>query len=212
MREDCIVCRAFPNHKGQHYTSREATRILFSQRGHLPGAVQWTPLPAVWSAAGNRILLTTHTALEPEAHPAEGMWLLEQQGDLVGKREYSGELHPSANWGPPPSEPGPPEPEGGGATVYVNWAGDGLRVEVSAVLGPRAQRHAEKLRADLKQFWTDDGVRATQLDARTDTEVRVSLTASRGRQARLCLTLGNLLEVLTQHQDPERVVVTRGEA
>ena len=82
-------------------------------------------------------------------------------------------------------------------------------MEVNAILGLRARQDAEKLNADLKDFWTEDGVKATLLDARSENEVRIALSASRGRQARLCVTLGNLLEVLTRKRDPDRVVVSQ---
>ena len=209
---DCIVCIAYPDHRGTHYSSHDAVQMLSAERGHSPGLVQWTPFPGVLSAEGNRILVTTHNATEGEAHPVEGLWLLEQSKELVAKPEYSGlpaqrtrPLHLS----PEAGEEDVPQPQGGGASLYVNWSNDGLRVEVNAVLGTKAQQDIEKLNADLRDFWTEDGVKATLMGARSENEVRIARVASRGRQARLCVTLGNLLDLLTRKRDPDRVVVSQ---
>jgi hypothetical protein len=269
--------------------------------------VQWTPLPGATSITGNRLLVSTHTPTEPDARHAEGIWLLEQKGDLMGKpRQEEGggvtsqemaELAPStsplkkpsqfgayfahagtapgANHSrlpasaslnaappllqptPPPESlepiappvetpPAPPEPEptavapepeapafaepaaeiepqepqpelepeseekarGEDTTLYIAWGSDGLSAEVHAVLGSRAQRNAEKVQAALKHFWSEDGVHARLLDEPTDTEVKIALQASPGRQAKFFLTLGNLVDVLTQRHDPEAVILT----
>ena len=84
--KDCIVCVAYPNHRGTHYSSHDAMQMLSAERGHSMGAVSWTPLPGVVSAEGNRILVTTNMATEGEAHPVEGLWRLEQsQAWLPGR-------------------------------------------------------------------------------------------------------------------------------
>jgi hypothetical protein len=276
---------------------------MFAQRGHQRGAVQWTPLPGATSITGNRLLVTTHTPTEPDARHAEGIWLLEQKGDLMGKprqeegggvtSEEMAELAPSTSplkkpsqFGayfaragaatganhtqlpasaslnaappllqptPPPESlepvappvetpPAPPEPEpevellppsvvnypapapeieppepepdaeeaarGEDTTLYISWGNDGLSAEVHAVLGSRAQRNADKVHAALKRFWSEDGVHARLLDEPTATEVKIALEAAPGRQAKFFLTLGNLVDVLTQRHDPEAVILT----
>ena len=137
----------------------------------------------------------------------EGIWLLEQREDLTGKPGHSEPAVSSRLTARLGAVEGGEAEEG--TSLYLTWSKDGLRVEVDAVLGSRAQGETAQLYTDLDRFGTANGVRAQVLGARNENEVRVALTASHGREVQLCSALGNLLEVLTQHHDPERMVVNR---
>ena len=203
--KQCIICQAYPGHRGTHYMAQEVVRLMSSLRGHGLGSLQWTLLPGARSAAGNRILASSRMPAEGDAHPVEGIWLLEQKEDLTGELTHTApEASPRA--APPPVAREALESEGG-TSLCLTWAQDGLRVEVEAVLGPRAEREAGRVYTDLEHFRTDIGVRATVLGAPAENPVRVALTAARGREVKLHAALGPLLEVLTQHHDPERVEV-----
>ena len=89
---NCVACEAFPRHRGAHYTARDVTTLLFSQRVRSLGRTRWMPLPGCFTAAGRQILVSTHLSEDPDARSVGGIWLLEEKGPLM-------------------EDTGPPEPE-----------------------------------------------------------------------------------------------------
>lgn len=78
----CVACEAFPRHRGAHYTARDVTALLFSQRVRSVGRTRWMPLPGSFTPAGRQILVSTHMSEDPDARSVAGIWLLEEKGTL----------------------------------------------------------------------------------------------------------------------------------
>lgn len=81
MAKSCIICSAFPDHSGTHYSARDVTARLFALRVRPSGDRQWAVLPGCFSAAGRPIMATAHMPEVADAHPVGPCWLWERPAD-----------------------------------------------------------------------------------------------------------------------------------
>ena len=98
----CVVCEAFPGHRGRHYTTRDASTLLFAMRRRAlgMGAGPWHQLPDAFTAAGEPILASTRLPDDPSARRAGPLWLRADRGTLVEETTRAAE--------PPDPPPAPP--------------------------------------------------------------------------------------------------------
>ena len=91
----CLVCEAFPDHEGAHYSARDANNRIFSSRIRSLGKSKWTVLPHCSSWEGLPILASAQLPDNPEAICVAGIWFCEQTPALL-LQELDGTESPSA--------------------------------------------------------------------------------------------------------------------
>jgi len=104
----CIVCEAFPDHEGTHYSARDVNNRLFSTRIRSLGKSNSTVLPRCYSGAGLPLLASAQITDNPEAICVAGCWFCEQTPELFleqpgGPEELESEtLPPEVSAAEPP--------------------------------------------------------------------------------------------------------------
>jgi CheY-like chemotaxis protein len=83
----CVVCEAFPGHRGPHYSARDLNTLLFAatRRAQGFGASPWQHLPNSFTAVGERILVSTKLPDHPDARRVGPVWLRADRGTLVAE-------------------------------------------------------------------------------------------------------------------------------
>ena len=84
----CVVCEAFPGHRGPHRSGRELSTLLFAakRRRTGPAGGSWFALPGSATRSGEPILASLQFTDLPEARLVEGIWLRPDRGSLASER------------------------------------------------------------------------------------------------------------------------------
>ena len=90
----CIVCDAFPKHKGLHYTTADVTNRMFLSQRRSGGGFRPLELDSCWTGAGEQVWVATGMPDSMNACSVQGVWIYSRQGTLVEEARLG--LQPSA--------------------------------------------------------------------------------------------------------------------
>ena len=209
MSRSCVVCDAYPGHRGTHYSALEISARLFALRVRAPADKQWAVLPNCFNNSGQPIAATARMPDNPEAHAAGPCWLCEQTDDLE-KQVFADEGNggrsgrsPEANrvTGPLPQEPAhkgdmsmatAPEPRG-----VLRWSRSGLEVHVCALSqNGNGTPGVEHLKAALREYAPATEVKLTVTETLGSGEAWVTVATAPGQQGALLVCTGQIIDHL----------------
>ena len=98
--QTCIVCQAFPKHKGTHYSLRDVRNLGFARRRFGTGRDGEMPLEGAYTAEGESLSVSIRMSNQPSAVHVEGLWLIPYLGALGSAEEQ--ETEPEAGGAMPP--------------------------------------------------------------------------------------------------------------
>jgi hypothetical protein len=79
----CLVCEAFPKHKGLHYTAADITSRMFLSQRRSGGGFRPLELDSCWTAGGDQVWVATGMPESMNACSVQGVWVYSRQGTLV---------------------------------------------------------------------------------------------------------------------------------
>ena len=86
----CIICEAFPGHRGPHRSAREVNTLLFAgkQRASSAAVGPWQRLPDNFASTGEPLLASVQFTNRLDARHVDGIWLRADQGSLIAGPAY----------------------------------------------------------------------------------------------------------------------------
>ncbi len=224
---NCVVCAAFPDHKGMHYTIHEFQALVLRGKAESAGEDSWTELPRCYSAEGNPILASVHWTDEPKAHSiAPGCWLCEKTEDFhteaLGAVVEAGDgdtavddldntqaddTTPTAAAGQPTEEDRPMADAN--SKGYLAWSSNGQQVDVRSLDNGQGGLDVADLKKALGRFEPPEGVLVTVTETLGHGDAWVSVAAPPGGQAQLLITTGMVIDHLVKARVYEQVLLTR---
>ena len=81
----CLVCEAFPRHRGMHYTIGDVTTLMFRERRQSGGLPRPLELAGCYGPTGEQVIVSTSIPDSPQACSIDGVWIYSGRGPLLAE-------------------------------------------------------------------------------------------------------------------------------